>query len=215
MRAVQAIGVGPFGHSFLRELVRCHDDVDCIALGEDLSDVWSLSDAASSYILATWRPIPSLCERIGQMSLTRGKPFLPVVLESNRMTVGPVVIPGGQSCWQCYVKRSLQHSHASVERSTLQHYYASHPGEGPGGHLRAFAVIAAGRCSAILNDLDHKAAEPGLVWSLDLMTRRVSTGILLGVHDCPNCGLRKPAQDRSTRELRAHLAYLWEIRDDK
>jgi bacteriocin biosynthesis cyclodehydratase domain-containing protein len=209
MRTPQAIGVGPFGHSFIRDLARGRA-VDSIILDEEPIEAPPLSEHASSYILAMWRPLPRLCELVSQISLNRHKPFIPIVLESDRMTIGPVVISGGQGCWQCYAKRSLQHTHAAFERSTLLQYYASHPKEGPGGHLRAFAFIAAGRCGAILDDLDNEVAQPGLLWHLDLMSRRVATGVLLGVHNCPYCGLHRPDHDRSIRDMQVQLAYLWD-----
>jgi bacteriocin biosynthesis cyclodehydratase domain-containing protein len=206
----QAIGIGPFGHSFICDLAKSHDAVESIVLSEETIASLTLSDHASSYILATWRPMPLLCQRVSDMSRDRHKPFIPVVIGSDRMTIGPVVIPGGQGCWQCYVKRTLQHTHAAAERSTLLQYYASHPEEGPGGHLRPFATIAAGRCGAILDELDNEVAQPGQLWHLDLMTRRVTAGVLLGVHDCPYCGLHRPDHDRSMRDMQVHLSYLWD-----
>lgn len=208
----QTIGVGPFGHSFICDLAKCRDAVDPIVLSEEPIGAPPLSEHASSYILATWRPMPLFCELVSHMSLERNKPFIPIVMESDRLAIGPVVIPGGQGCWQCYVKRSQQHPRAAVERSALLHYYASHPTEGPGGHLRPFAFIAAGLCGAILEELDNEVAQPGQLWHLDLMTRRVTGGFLLGVHDCSYCGLHRPVRDRSIGDMQMHLSYLWDRR---
>jgi len=57
--------------------------------------------------------------------------------------------------------------------------------------------------------LDAGEALPGQVWQIDMINRKITTSTVVGVHDCPRCGLHRPGPTRSHAEMQQALAYLW------
>jgi bacteriocin biosynthesis cyclodehydratase domain-containing protein len=163
---------------------------------------------ARAIVLAAWRPVPDLCEWLDDFCYERRIPWVPVMLELNVVRVGPLLIPGA-SCWDCWVKRSRQHTlWPEAVRNLLEHY-ASHPGEGPTGYLEPFAMIAATQINLLIEEMDSAVAVPGYIWQIDMMDRRITTSRVIAVHDCARCGLRRSRATRSYLEMRLELAHLW------
>ena len=125
------------------------------------------------------------------------------------MRVGPIVMPGQGSCWGCWVRRSRQHEKWPKEQAALSRHYATHADAGPLGYLEPFALMGAARLVYIINALKASSAIPGYVWEIDIVKRRMTSGTVVGVHDCPRCGLHRDASRRSFAEMQCKLAYLW------
>jgi bacteriocin biosynthesis cyclodehydratase domain-containing protein len=206
--SIHVLSVGPFGDAVSRHLRRLHRDV--VDVTPD--DLFSNGDAVSTSrinVLVAWRPVQRLCQAMDEISHRWNTPFIPVIADSMILRVGPVIVPGKGGCWNCWTKRSKQHPAWTEDRSSLLNYYDSHPQEGPKGYLEPFAVMACAQTSGVIDTLDHSGVLPGQIWQIDMVTLRVTTSKLVGVHDCARCGLHRPVTTRSFEELRDKVSYLW------
>jgi bacteriocin biosynthesis cyclodehydratase domain-containing protein len=206
---VLLLSVGGFGLAVAKFLVTLRTDVEELVVTDDtipLPEVWP---HARMHLIASWRPVHHICDLLNELSHGWRTPFVPLVADSKRLQLGPVTIPGGGSCWACWVRRSRQHAAWPKEYSALLEYYASHPQAGPQGYLEPFALMAAVRLSETIDALDRSTATAGEVWQIDMITREITTSMVVGVHDCPWCGLGQSPRTRSFAGIQSHLADLW------
>jgi len=205
---VLVVSVGPFGGAVARHLRALRPDTAQMAVeGDPGSDLaWP---PARLIVLAAWRPVPDLCERLDGFSHERRRPFVPAIADGATLSLGPVVVPGAAGCWRCWIQRTCQHAAGQNRRPALWQHYAQHAGDGPEGYLEPFALMAAARLSATVEALDAGEALPGQVWQIDMINRKITTSTVVGVHDCPRCGLHRPGPTRSHAEMQQALAYLW------
>jgi bacteriocin biosynthesis cyclodehydratase domain-containing protein len=205
------ISVGPFGRAVARHLrsSRAHL-IETAGEGTQSPADWP---RARALVVAAWRPIPDLCEAADAESHRRGTPFLPVIADSAALSIGPVIVPGRGNCWSCWVRRTHQHAPSLGRRAALWRHYSEHAGAGPHGYLEPFAVVAAARVRQILEAVESEAPVAGQVWAMHLLTRRIVTSTVVGVHGCPRCGLHRRESTRSYAELRQALSFAWSAGD--
>ncbi|HEY2913385.1 MAG TPA: TOMM precursor leader peptide-binding protein [Candidatus Angelobacter sp.] len=207
--APHVLSIGSFGRAVVRHLHTFRPDLIETQVVDDMIALPTVWPSSFAVILASWRPVPHFCELLDQLSFAWNQPFIPMILDSTMLRIGPVVIPGKGSCWACWVRRYRQHDSWRKERKVLLEYYASHPEAGPKGYLEPFAVIAASRLAMILASLNSSNPQAGQIWQIDMITRETTQGTVVGIHDCPKCGSHRPALERGSSFLRRDLAYLW------
>lgn len=214
-KSVRVISVGPFGGSVTRFLRSLRPDVAETAVPDAPASAELVPEETRVIILAASHPVPHFCDRIDKLSHERGLAFVPVILEPALLRVGPVVLSRRPPCWDCWTRRCGQFaSSPNIHQALLQHYSMSN--RGPRGHLASFAAMAAGRVASVLSAMEAKpqpvamCSAAGRVWQIDLLTRTITAGRAEGIHDCPRCGLHRPAAARSFLEMQAELGYLWE-----
>jgi bacteriocin biosynthesis cyclodehydratase domain-containing protein len=203
--AVHLVTVGPFGQavaSALQEIVAAHV-TPAGKRNETTPALWPL---ARINVLVSWRPVPRLYQLCDAVSYAWKRPWFPVVLEDQMLRIGPVVVPGQGACHGCYEKRVLQHSARQALYRALNEHYEAHPESGPQGFLPAIAEIAALRAAQLIEQLESEpASEAGWLWQMDILTRRTLRSQVIGVHDCPRCGLQRDLSTRSYAALREEL----------
>jgi bacteriocin biosynthesis cyclodehydratase domain-containing protein len=205
---VSILSVGPFGRCVAYYLRTFHKDLrETVIVGDSLPDpeTWSRSRVN---VIVSGRPIPHLCELLDRFSFEHRQPFIPVVVDSGFLRVGPIVI-SGESCWSCWARRLRQHSDWPLEHSALTQHYSTHLDDGPRGYLEPFALIAAAQIAKNVRALDRSAGLPGYVWQIDIIRRNITTSRVVGIHDCVRCGLHREASTRNYLDMRAALNYLW------
>ncbi len=204
---VSVISAGPFGTAIAHHLRNLREDVSETPLIEEQAIQPAMARVT---IIAAWRPLSLLCERLDELSFQWQRPFVPVVAESVVLRIGPVVIPGRGPCWHCWAQRLQQHSKWPAAEQDLRQHYAANPKTGPQGYLEPFAMMAAARAAQIIEQLDSSQAVPGYIWQIDVMTREITTSVVTGVHDCPRCGLHRSLPELGYDKMKRELAYLWE-----
>lgn len=206
---IHILSAGAFGHAVASHLASIRADVsETVVAGNvvPLPETWPPS---RMNVLASWRPAPALCELLEQEAFSRTLPFIPLMLDSTALRLGPVVLPGEGCCWMCWAKRWKHHAEWPEAHAALMAHYGATPEAGPKGYLEPFALLAAARLSELIEDVDSLKASGGYIWQIDMMTREITTSIALGFHNCPRCGLHRDATQRSYATLRQDLAYLW------
>lgn len=161
-------------------------------------------------VLVAWRPVPDLCDLLNRISYELRRPFLPVIQDLAVLRVGPIIAPGHGPCWHCWITRWRQHSGWTKERSSVLDYYRAHRTAGPQGYLEPFAKMAATLIAQTMASIESSTAIPGYIWQIDMITRSVSTAVVVGVHDCSWCGLGRPKETRSFAALQEQLSFLAE-----
>ena len=206
--ALHLFTVGPFGKAVARHLRTVIEFRNTTVADEVMPDqVWSM--AAAINVVVAWRPVPTLCAILDDLSFERRTRFLPLILDGTVMMVGPFIVPGAGSCWHCWNLRCQQHAAGPNEREALLDYYASHPEEGPDGYLEPFAMMGAARINEAVTLFQRAQAIPSAIWQIDMLSLDITQTVAVGVNDCPRCGLRRPPATRSFSELQKRLAYLW------
>ena len=209
MDPVHLLSVGPFGEAVGRYLLQMRSDVTttpvpCVA--ELASDSWP---RARVRLVASWRPVAALCRRLDNLRFQNKIPFIPLILDSSLLQLGPVVIPESGCCWSCWERRTLQHAAVPSAHTALWDFYDNHDASGPQGYIEPFAVIGASRLSQMVDSLDCCQAAPGQVWQMNLLSRRIETRCEIGVDGCPQCGSGRSIPTRSVEDLKRRLGYLW------
>ena len=198
---------GAFGEAVARYLEALRGDVVPMPASIDSApDEWPLARIS---VVAAWRPEHALCETLDRLSHARGRPFIPLVADSRTLRLGPIVVPGGGSCWNCWRQRSRQHASWLDRRAAVWKHYDGSPEAGPRGYFAPFAMLGAVRISQTIEELDAQAPIGGRLWEIDMITRQIAASTVVGVHNCPRCGLHRPAEDRGFAELRQALQGMW------
>jgi len=214
LEPIHIVTVGAFGEEVataLRELLpdvlqTCADEQ-----GRAFPASWPL---ARVHILAAWRPTPQLTALLDHVSFAWKRPFLTAVLEAPQLRVGPVIVPGQSACHGCYEKRVLQHTPRQETYRAAAAYYQSHPLNGPQGYLSSLANIAAIRLAQYSKQIDEEA---GKLWQMNILTRQTVSSRVIGVHDCPRCGLKRDEATRSYLDMQHELAEIlpWLVAPNK
>lgn len=208
LNRVQIVTVGAFGKAVARCLASlCANVQELEWLPSQFpdSDQWPVADA---HIIAAWRPVPALCKFFNDLCYSHARPFIPVIADSSALCVGPVIVPGKSSCWSCWQLRSLQHAKFRQERSAMLQFYENNPQAGPAGYLEPFAMIGAAKAAAAIQSDQHLREFAGYIWQIDLFTKEISLGYVIGVDGCRLCGLGRPTESRTYAELQSRLALL-------
>ena len=208
-KAVHVLQVGPFGNAIAEYLTTLREDIVGTSVNNDILPLPEVWPASRMTVVVSWRPAPTLCELVDELSHQWRRPFIPLVLESTEMRIGPVVVPGSGCCWRCWIRRQRQHASWPEARLALQEHYASHPQSGPKGYLAPFARMGAARLSVMIDEIDAEMDLAGTIWQINMLTRRITTSMAVGVHGCPQCGMQRPEATRSVSALQNELAYLW------
>jgi bacteriocin biosynthesis cyclodehydratase domain-containing protein len=203
---IQVLTLGRFAdavYEYLQEL--CPDvaqtRLDDVSLPAELGGrIW---------IAVAWRPAPSICSALNKRSHVTGRPFVPVIVDNTALQLGPVVLPNHGACWECWVRRSNQHSPWPAARDALFKYYDANTQAGPPGYLEPLAMVAAARTAAIVEAVDSGSALGGYTWQMDMITRAVATGTVVGVHGCDQCGLGRSVEERTFSAMRDDLSWLF------
>lgn len=203
------MSVGTFGRAVGGYISMLYPFIHEITFHEAEESGPGILPSTFAYVLASWRPVPALCDKAAKLSKERRLPFIPVILDAGTLQLGPVVVPGNSACWECWKLRSRQHSFSPKERAAVLEFYDTNPEAGPTGFLEPFAMLAAAQIRHAIQLFDDPQGISGYIWQIDLLSRQVSTGRLLGVDGCPNCGLDRPVRDRSYAEARKELSFLW------
>jgi bacteriocin biosynthesis cyclodehydratase domain-containing protein len=204
--SVHLLSVGPFASAVAGWLKIFRNDV----IETSVTDEQGVQpEIARITVVAAWRPVSRLCELLDTLSFEWPRPFVPLIVESSILRLGPIVMPGRGACWHCWQQRARQHSEWAFAQSALLQHYASSPQAGPQGFLEPFAMMAAARIAQVIEDLDSQSAVPGFIWQVDMLSRVIKTAVTVGIHDCPRCGLHRPMAELSFAAMQRDLAYLW------
>ena len=185
---VAALGTGEFG-SRVAGLLADAADADVVRV-DDIDGAFRSN--APLVVLAAWRPSPRLCEAADQQSFLSGKPWLPVVMDSPALRVGPLVRPPDAPCFRCFARRRTQHD---VEHRSTQMLYAAYDRDehcGPRGYLPQHARIAAALIADVLNmwraaDDEDERPPVGEVREFRPSDQRLTTSKVVPCHDCRRC----------------------------
>ena len=205
---VQVFSIGPFGEAVSAYLHSLRTDVVETVVRN--STLVSLKEGARLTVVAAWRPVSKVYDYLDDLSYQLRRPLVPLLLTSTLLQIGPAIAPGkGSCCWHCSWSRDQQHAPWPAARLALHQYYDEHNGSGPRGYLEPFAMMGAARISQIIEELDMGISIGGQIWQMDTLTGEVSNRTVFGLHDCPRCGLRRSAAERTFSEMRNDLSYLW------
>jgi len=169
----------------------------------------NLIEETRTIVLASWRPAEHLCGLLDEASRKKRRTFIPVILESNSLTIGPVARIAGGGCWECWTKRARQLESRPEEYISLLQYYDKHSAVGPQGYLPSTALAGAALVAEIINKLDCGEQLKYDVWQLDILTQEVATMQVTSSHGCERCGSHRSEDTRTVLEIREALTYLW------
>lgn len=210
LKPVHLFTLGAYGRAIARYLTLFRQDIVEFHVEGDilpLPEVWPDSRAI---IVAAWRPVPTLCEFVDEISHAWKRPFIPVIQDGAELRIGPVIIPGRGTCWRCWVKRHRQRSEWPEASFAVLQHYANHPESGPGGFLDSMALAAAARLHALVDGLESGPGIAGTLWQINVLSREVTTCKVIGVHACKHCGVSCDAATRTVAAAQQELKNLWQ-----
>lgn len=204
---VHVITAGPFGQAVGLALSQLTGAVVTASEKQTDPSRWPI---ARTRVLVSWRPVPAIASALDNLSHAWRHEFVPCVLESQKLQIGPVVVPGRSACYECFQRRTLQHAGRAEARTTLLQEYDAKPDRGPKGYLDVFADLAAVRLAQTLAQLSESPESvAGRIWQMDLLTRQAVCSNTVGVHGCPKCGCGRDARTRSYQAMKSELEWLF------
>ena len=207
--SVQILSVGAFGKAVATYMKEMRSDLFETPVDNAILPLPTTWLPARCILLASWKPVPPLCELLDDVCHKWDRPFLPLILDSRYMRLGPAIIPGLEGCWKCWNRRYRKQLTFPEDYSALLSHYESEPGSGPSGFLESFAMMGAARLSQIIDAIDSGVDRAGFIWQLDMLTGAISTGKLIGIHGCERCGTGRREDVRSYADMQSALKYLW------
>jgi len=208
MKTIQVIALGPFGEAVARHLSYLGPKTRITHLKHNLEVKNVLMSEVSCVVIASWRPVPQLCRELSDLTCERKIDFLPIILGSGAMYIGPLVRAGQGGCWNCYEARIHRHQTPTNDQDKLADFYSSNISVGPQGYVEPLAQIAGGCSTYLLREAEKGSVVPSL-YRYNLLARTLDSSVLLGVHNCVDCGLHRTADARSFAEMRRVLSPLW------
>lgn len=189
--AYALLGVGDFGDQ-VTSLLRHSPHLPAVVAG-NVREAFEMSSKA--VVTAMWRPCPAICEEADALAFEHGRPWLPVILDSAMVRVGPVVVPGSSACFACFTARCVQHDVQRTITRALHAAYDRDPDFGCQGYLDHHARLAAALAGHALGQLDcgRLPAKDGQVLSFSLHHARVRHHHVIARGSCPRCSRPAPA----------------------
>ncbi|MER6014545.1 TOMM precursor leader peptide-binding protein [Streptomyces bluensis] len=197
--AFPVIATGAFGERVGRLLAETRPGIEVLSVSELR---YAFDEFTGPVVLAAWRPEPALCEEIDALAHDVGRSWLPVVLETAVVRVGPLVRPPYAPCFGCYRRRRSQHDLQARTTSLLTDRYDRDPHCGPGGFLPHHARAAGSVAAAYVDGAPGTGT--GLVSTVRLREWGVEAHRVVPCHGCTRCGVRG-APDTGLERLRAVL----------
>lgn len=205
--ALPVIATGAFGERVGRLLAETRPGTKVLSVSRL---AYAFSEFRGPVVLASWRPELALCEEIDALAHDTERPWLPVVLETAAVRVGPLIRPPYAPCFRCYRLRRSQHDLQARTTSLLTGRYDRDPHCGPGGFLPHHARAAAAVVAAYADGAPGTG--PGRVSTVRLRRWDVEAHRVVPCHGCTRCGDRGAANPELNR-LRAVLPALSPRRD--
>lgn len=129
-----------------------------------------------------------LAEEADDTAHRRGIPWLVVEAGHQRVTVGPLVVPGRGPCHGCFRRRRVQHDPRWPLTQAIRAAKTADDSLRPHGFLPHHTRITAGIVSLLLTSLTDGTAQPGTVITLELNRSLLRSDLVVGCHGCARCG---------------------------
>ncbi|WP_026910300.1 TOMM precursor leader peptide-binding protein [Patulibacter minatonensis] len=161
---------------------------------------------ARLHVVASWRETDALFDLVDRSAAAWRTPWLPVVLETSRLRIGPLVDPGHGACHRCFEHRRTQHDGRPEIAGIVREHYAANPGSGPDGFLPSQVTLAVSGVLGAMSRLQDERRDPvATVRTIDVLDGGVAENDVVPVHGCTRCGrerdLRRASVDRLARDL--------------
>jgi bacteriocin biosynthesis cyclodehydratase domain-containing protein len=141
------------------------------------------------FIFISPRPRDAACRVINAGCCKIGCTFLPVIVDTESLIVGPLVQVPGTPCWECWNTRERANYHFADQRAALRNYYDQESCKSPIGYMPYLVGVAAGKLAGVLNNSRLFKEQLGRSWAINLWTREISQAAFVGRHACPHCGV--------------------------
>lgn len=196
--AIAVVSTGAFGRR-VAELLSGYGSAGHMAHAHTLDEAFDLDDAV--VVVVTWRPSPPLCARADELAFERGKPWLPVVMEHWRITIGPLIRPPVGPCYRCFVRRKAQHDSKHSETVLADNAFSQDDAAGPQGfmpyHARMTVSLAMWLIrpdvASSLSRGDGAEMSMSTLIAYDLVASDISYSGVMRCHGCGRCtGLARP-----------------------
>lgn len=196
--AIGFVGYGDFGAATV-DLLRAGSPGPSLpppAAGIGPADLMTGRPAA--WVIVADHLDDDLAEEADDTAHRRGIPWLAVEAGHQRVTVGPLVVPGRGPCHGCFRRRRVQHDPRWPLTQALRAARTADESLRPNGFLPHQARITAGIVSLLLTSLAGGTARPGTVITLELNRSLMRSDLVLACHGCARCGGRVHHPELST-----------------
>jgi bacteriocin biosynthesis cyclodehydratase domain-containing protein len=206
MASIVVVADDPFGEAIAERLRLIHcENISIVATPNDIS----VETDTEIIIFASLHRCDSVCERLNDISFARKLMFVPIWFENALLTIGPVVKPQSGACWTCYSRRVLQHTKWPDVQTAISQFYSDMSVPGPLGYLGSHVTLSAGVLISLVSPTPNVEIPGGTVVEINILNLSITRSVIVGVHGCHNCGLKRERGDRSWIELAEKLSYLW------
>ena len=201
-RPWHVLSAGPFGAAVADRLA-AQRPVVRTRLEEPGAEATAHWPVAPLRVLCAWRAVPRVERLLDEAAFAWRVPWLPVVLEHPELRVGPFVVPGTGPCHACFRRRAAQHSSSADVTAELHERLDADPTLGAAGFMPFHVTIAAALAQRAIS-----AREAGRVRRVNVVTLQPTSGRVVGVHGCRQCGSGVPEATRSHAALERELGAL-------
>lgn len=190
------VGIGASGRAITDAVRPFTPDASTVEVEETRRLQPAELPVADTYVVAFWKPLPTLLFQFDEQVWQWGKRWVPIVHEHPEVLVGPVSGPGTPACATCLALRRNQHLPTAELASEVRAAEEQDLALGPRGMLPSVAALAGAAAWSLL-DGPSPGRDSAYVL-INVITGGVLQGRTVGLHGCPRCGLGEDERSRST-----------------
>lgn len=156
----------------------------------------ALPEAAGYLVVAAHENTDLLSAR-DRLAFGLRRPWAPLILTASGVRLGPVVVPGRSACYQCFLRRWLQHDPQGEHTAAMLRDDRAIPAHSVAGHLPSDVLIGSGLARALaeaIADGFGGRVQPGDVVRFSVAGGTVRRDRVIAVPGCRRCG---PRRDRA------------------
>lgn len=196
----QIFSIGKFGYAVCDFLKNSGIQSNHVVLKNEY-ELLIPSNLSGVLFIANYQSI-SLLRQLDVEVHKQNIPFIPVILDSPLLVVGPVIIPGNEGCYHCYHQRMMQHHPNAELTRSVQQYYNDQQIAGVQGYHPADVVLIG---SLLKRIFECPELYQGKFFLLNEVTRELKNSSVTGVHSCLRCGLQRDEATRGYLDLAQHF----------
>lgn len=196
--AVGFVGYGDFGAATIDLLRTGSPGPGSLPRDTGIGPSDLMPGRAAAWVIVADHLDDDLAEQTDDTAHRRGIPWLAVEAGHQRVTVGPLVVPGRGPCHGCFRRRRVQHDPRWPLTQALRAAKTADDSLRPHGFLPHQIRTTAGIVSLLLASLAAGTAQPGTVITLELNRSLLRSDPVVGCHGCARCGRRVQHPELST-----------------
>jgi hypothetical protein len=193
---------GPLALEITQQIIKLQSDITYSAI--DQTNFLPYIDQVELIYVISDNPCVKFCKKINDYCSEKNNiSFIPIIVDQPFLTIGPIRLSKTDSCYHCYIERTMQHSPTPIVTERVWDFYEKNPNTYPLGHHPSEPSTIANLI--VGHSMNEFESIKGKLFQLNLITREIIPSQVISVHGCKRCGLGRDEKTRGYEELQGLL----------